>query len=92
MLQNCINLSCMWYGCRRADPVVSQAYPGMPRYALAFVHLGQLSPLLNLGNRSFGKNDIIVASSNYRLRGGKTSMIGIQQICQDDGWLVVGYM
>ena len=23
----CINLSCMWNGCRRADPVVSQAYP-----------------------------------------------------------------
>ena len=26
----CINLfKCMWCGCRRVDPVVSQAYPGM---------------------------------------------------------------
>ena len=47
---NCINLSCMWCGCRRADQVVSKAYPGMPRYVLAFVHLGQLS---HLGNRNF---------------------------------------
>ena len=32
----CVNLPiCMWSGCRRADPVVSQAYPGMPRYVLA---------------------------------------------------------
>ena len=35
--------------------MVSKAYPGMPRYVLAFVHLGQLS---HLGNR----NDIVVAS------------------------------
>ena len=26
----------MWSGCRQADPVVSQAYSGMPRYVLAF--------------------------------------------------------
>ena len=33
----CFNLSeCMWCGCRRADPVVSQAYPGIPRYVLTF--------------------------------------------------------
>ena len=60
--------------------MVSQEYSGMPRYVLAFVHLGQLSPLLHLRNRNFGYNDIVVASSNYRLRGGKTSMMGIQQI------------
>ena len=84
MLQNCINLSCMWYGCRRADQVVSQAYPGMPRYILAFVHLGQLS---HLGNMNFVKNDNSSGEhSNYGLRGGKTSMMGIQQICQGDGW------
>ena len=36
----CVNLPiCMWSGCCRADPVVSQAYPGMPRYVLAFLHL-----------------------------------------------------
>ena len=36
----CVDLAiCMWSGCRRADPVVSQAYPGMPRYVLAFLHL-----------------------------------------------------
>ena len=29
----------MWSGCRRADPVVLQAYPRMPRYVLAFLHL-----------------------------------------------------
>ena len=50
---NCINLSCMWYGCRLTDAVVSHAYPGMPIYVLAFVHLGQHSPLLHLGNRNF---------------------------------------
>ena len=38
----CINLSiCMWFGCRRADPVVSPAYHGMPRYVLAFRHFRQ---------------------------------------------------
>ena len=30
---------CMWFGCRRADPEVSQAYPGMPSYVLAVLHL-----------------------------------------------------
>ena len=39
--------------------MVSQAYPGMPRYVLAFVHLGQL---LHLGNTNFVYNDIVVAS------------------------------
>ena len=45
----CINLSeCMWCGCRRADPVVSQAYPGMPRYVMAFLHLRQPSSLFQV--------------------------------------------
>ena len=51
----CINLSeCMGCGCRRADPVVSQAYPGMPNYVLAFLHHRQPSSLLHLGKRGFG--------------------------------------
>ena len=51
----CINLSeCMWCGCRRVDPVVSQAYPGMLRYVLAFLRLRQPSSLLHLGKRGFG--------------------------------------
>ena len=44
----------MWSGCRRADQVVSQAYPVMPRYALAFLHLRQPLSLLHLGKRDFG--------------------------------------
>ena len=39
--------------------MVSKAYPGVPRYVLAFVHLGQLS---HLGNRNFVQNDIVVTS------------------------------
>ena len=40
----CINLSkCMWSGYRQANLVVSQAYSGMPRYVLAFLHLRQLT-------------------------------------------------
>ena len=69
--------------------MVLQTYPGMPRYVLAFIHLGHLSPLLHLGNRNFVKNDIVGAISNYRLRGGKTSMMGIQQIFQGNSWLWV---
>ena len=65
----------MWSGCRQADPVVSQAYPGILRYVLAFVHL---RPLVHIGKRDFGKNDVVAASSSCRARGGKTSMMGIQ--------------
>ena len=33
----------MWSGCRRVDLVVSQAYPGMTKCILAFLHLRQSS-------------------------------------------------
>ena len=33
----------MWSGCRQADLVVSQAYPGMTRCILTFLHLRQYS-------------------------------------------------
>ena len=46
--------------------MVSQAYSGMPRYLMAFLHLRQPSSLLHLGKM---ENDVVVASSNLRLRG-----------------------
>ena len=44
--------------------MVSQAYPGMPRYVLAFLHLRQPLSLLHLGKRDFGKNGVVVTNSN----------------------------
>ena len=41
----------MWCGCRRADLLVSLAYPGMPRYFLAFLRLRQPLSLLRLEKR-----------------------------------------
>ena len=47
----------------------SQAYPGMPRYVLAFLHLRQPSSLLHRGKRDFGWNDVVAANSNCNVMG-----------------------
>ena len=54
--------------------MVSQAYSGMPRYVLAFLHPRQPSSLLHLGKRDFGWNDVLVASSKLRFNNGRENL------------------
>ena len=59
----------MWSGCRQADSAVSQAYSGMPRYVLAFLHLRQPSSLLHLGEKGLWVVSCNSGEVMLRLRG-----------------------
>ena len=67
----------MWRGCRPADPAISQVYPGMPRYILAFLHLRQPSSLLHLGKGGFRKYGLTVVRLGSMDKGGKYINDGI---------------
>ena len=68
----------MWFGCRQPDAVVSQAYPGMLRCVLAFLHLRQSSSLLHLGKRDFGYYGVTVARLGLSNKGGKSALTGFK--------------
>ena len=68
----------MWFGCRQPDAVVSQAYLGMPRCELAFLHLRQPSSLVHLGEKDFGLYGVTVARLGLRNKGGKSALTGFK--------------